>query len=66
MKDKSRSDHSTWIRYSQKVVGWLMQRGFVLVAATDDKYGSGRKVFRFSDTLEVSDAVGNYLAKDRK
>ena len=67
MSDKSRTimDHKTWICYSQRLAGWLMIRGFVLVDIAPDKKHPRRNVFFFKESKELHDAVDDYLAGKR-
>ena len=57
-----KTDHKTKPIFSQRLAGYLLQRGFVLVDAVDNKDGSGRKVFFFNNSWEVQNAIGDYLA----
>lgn len=47
--------------FNQKLAGYLMQRGFVLQGIRPNKDGSGRNVFLFRDTVELRQAVGDYM-----
>lgn len=56
------ADYKTWICYSLRLAGYLMQRGFVLVAMKPDKKHARRNVFFFNESQELHDAVGDYMA----
>ena len=46
--------------YSQRLAGYLMQRGFVLARMDKDIKCPNRNVFIFKDTEQLSDAMESY------
>lgn len=52
--------------YTQKLAGYLMLRGFVLIATEPGKNKSGRNVFFFKNTPELRQAVKDYTEADIK
>lgn len=46
--------------FSQKLAGFLMMKGFVLVDTMPDLHGSGRNVFYFKDSPELHQASREY------
>lgn len=52
---------TTYIVYSQKMAGYLMQRGFVLVDMQPDKKHPRRNVFFFYETPELKAARDDYM-----
>lgn len=52
--------------FSQKLAGFLMQRGFVLMDLGDSNDNSGRKVFYFKQSNEIEDAVKEYKQSKNK
>lgn len=56
MKEKIK----TQIVFNQKLSGYLMLRGFVLVDMRPDTHGSGRNVFFFKDSPELHKAIDDY------
>lgn len=46
--------------YRQRVAGYLMLRGFVLVAMKPNTDNSGRNVFYFKDSPELDAAIQDY------
>jgi len=50
--------------FSQKLAGWLMQRGFVLVGMEKSKIsGAGRNVFFFKNSPEINAQIECYKAQ---
>ena len=49
------------IIYSQRMAGYLMQRGFVLINMREDLQHPRRNVFFFKESPELSDAIGDFL-----
>ena len=49
--------------FNQKLCGYLLMRGFVLVAMCPNNNGNGRNVFHFNDSPELEDAMQDYLNK---
>ncbi|MGN8645425.1 DUF5659 domain-containing protein [Gracilibacillus sp. HCP3S3_G5_1] len=45
---------------SMKLAGWLMQRGFVLLKTDKANDGSGRNVFLFKESNEITEAIQLY------
>ncbi len=50
----------TFTIFNQRLAGWLMQRGFVLIDIAVAKDDSGRNVFFFSNTPALHEAIHNY------
>lgn len=46
--------------YSQRVAGYLMQRGFVLVRLIPDQYDSNKHNFVFGDSENLQRAIKDY------
>ena len=46
--------------YSQKLAGYLMQRGFVLIDMQEDIKPTGRNVFLFKNTPQLQSAIDEY------
>lgn len=54
------SDYKARIIYSQRLAGYLMQRGFVLARMDKNDRYPNRNIFIFKDTALLSDAIENY------
>lgn len=52
-----------FIVYSQKLTGYLMQKGFVLIDMRPDLKKSGRNVFFFNDTPQLKSAIDEYMSR---
>ena len=50
--------------YSQRLAGYLMLHGFVLVEMRPHEDGSGRNVFYFNDSPELQMAIKQYTRKE--
>lgn len=46
--------------FSQRLAGYLMMNGFVLMDIRDHINGSGKKVFYFTDSPQLEKAMGEY------
>lgn len=46
--------------FSQRLAGYLMSTGFVLLEIIGDKTGSRRNVFVFNETDALCNAMANY------
>ncbi len=46
--------------FSQRLAGYLMYEGFVLLRILEDKMGSGRNIFVFNETYALCKAIENY------
>lgn len=46
--------------FSQRLAGYLMMNGFVLMNIRDHIDGSGKKVFYFSDSPQLEKAMKEY------
>lgn len=46
--------------YSQRVAGYLMQRGFVLVRLIPDQYDANKHNFVFGDSENLQRAIKDY------
>lgn len=45
---------------SMKLAGFLMQKGFVIQKIQDDRNGTGRNVFLFKESDELTNAINQY------
>jgi hypothetical protein len=57
------TDKKTYIVYSQKMAGYLMQRGFVLIDMQPDLKKTGRNVFFFYNTPQLKSAIDEYMSR---
>lgn len=46
--------------FSNRMAGYLMQKGFVLLGVFPHRYQPGRNVYRFCDTPALHDAIDQY------
>ncbi len=46
--------------FSQKLAAYLMDRGFVLLDMRRDVKGTGKNVFYFKNSQELTDAIFDY------
>lgn len=51
------------IVYNQRMAGYLMQRGFVLIDMRPDLKKTGRNVFFFKDTPQLKSAIDEYMSR---
>lgn len=51
------------IIYNQRMAGYLMQRGFVLVDMRPDLKNTRRNVFLFNDTPQLKTAIDEYMSR---
>lgn len=58
-----RKDKKSYIVYSQKMAGYLMQRGFVLIDMQPDLKNTRRNVFFFNNTPQLKLAVDEYMSR---
>lgn len=56
-------EKKSFIIYSQKMAGYLMQKGFVLVDMQPDLKKSGRNVFFFKDSPQLKSAIDEYMSR---
>ena len=59
----SSTEKKNYIVYSQKMAGYLMQRGFVLIDMQPDLKKSGRNVFFFNNTPQLKSAIDEYMSR---
>ena len=59
----TREEKKNFIVYSQKLTGYLMQKGFVLIDMRPDLKKSGRNVFFFNDTPQLKSAIDEYMSR---
>lgn len=52
--------------FSQRLAGYLMMRGFVLINIRRNENGSGKNVFYFKDSQELSTAMKDYFVLTEK
>lgn len=57
---RANNETKTIVIYSQRLAGFLMQRGFVLVDLIKNKYKENKNVFVFNDSLLLRDAIDKY------
>lgn len=48
--------------FNQRLAGFLLYKGFVLIKIDKDKHGSGRTVFYFNDSDELNKVISEFLA----
>lgn len=58
------SDKKMTTIFNQKLCGFLMQKGFVLVAMAENKHYAGKNVFFFNESDELHRAIKEF--KDMK
>ena len=46
--------------FSQKLCGYLLMKGFVLVNMSPNKNGNGKNVFYFNDSQDLNQAIEDY------
>ena len=46
--------------FSQKLAGYLMYRGFVLLKMSEDLKNPNKHVFIFNESKEIRDAIDDY------
>lgn len=49
--------------FNQKMAGYLMQRGFVLIDMQPDLKKTGRNVFFFKDTPQLKSVIDEYMSR---
>ena len=59
----TREEKKNFIVYSQKLTGYLMQKGFVLIDMRPDLKKSGRNIFFFNDTPQLKSAIDEYMSR---
>lgn len=52
--------------FNQKLAGYLMMNGFVLIKTRPDIKGSGRNVFVFYNTPALRTVIDNYMIQNDK
>ncbi|WP_369974647.1 DUF5659 domain-containing protein [Paraliobacillus sp. X-1268] len=45
---------------SMKLAGFLMQKGFVILKLQNDRNGTGRNVFLFNESTDLTNAIKEY------
>lgn len=66
MNNNTNTKRKTFPVYNQRMAGYLMMKGFVLVnIAPNEKY-KGRNVFYFWDSDMIRETIQEYLDKDKK
>ena len=53
-------DFKYYIVRSQRLAGYLMQRGFKLISIKQDEAGNGRNIFFFNNSFMLRDAIEQY------
>lgn len=56
------TDKKNFIVFNQKMAGYLMQRGFVLIDMQPDLKKTGRNIFLFNDTPQLKSAINEYMS----
>ena len=51
--------------FNQRLCGYLMMKGFVLVAMSENHHCAGKNVFFFNDSDEVQKCIQEYKTIDR-
>ena len=54
------SDKKMTTIFNQKLCGFLMQKGFVLVAMAENKHYAGKNVFFFNESYELHRAIKEF------
>ena len=49
-----------YIIFNQRLAGYLMQQGFILLNMKESKSNKGKNVFVFRESQELLNAVDNY------
>ena len=57
------NEKKTFIVYSQKLAGYLMQKGFVLVDMQPNLKHMGRNVFFFGNTPQLKSVIDEYMSR---
>lgn len=60
MQKEVKSAHTCFTVFSQRLAGWLMVRGFVLVGITPGRADARRNVFYFNQSNELMSAIEEY------
>lgn len=58
--NQNANDYKARKIFSQRLAGYLMQRGFVLARMDKDVKCPNRNIFIFKDTEQLSDAMDSY------
>ena len=53
------------IVFSQKMAGWLMYQGFVLIQIRPDKKNNTKNVFFFKESEEIRNKISEYLYNEQ-
>lgn len=56
-------DKKNFIVFNQRMAGYLMQRGFVLIDMQPDLKKTGRNIFLFNDTPQLKSAIDDYMSR---
>lgn len=56
-----KTEATTFTIYSQKLAGYLMQKGFILIDMQEDIKPTGRNVFLFKNTPQLRTAIDEYM-----
>lgn len=57
------TDKQSYIVYNQRMAGYLMQKGFVLIDMRPDLKNTRRNVFLFNDTPQLKSAIDEYMSR---
>lgn len=57
------TDKKNFIVYNQRMAGYLMQRGFVLIDMQPDLKKTDRNVFFFNNTPQLKSAIDEYMSR---
>lgn len=52
--------------FNQRLCGYLMMKGFVLVAMSENKHCAGKNVFFFNDSEELQKSIGEFKNLSKK
>ena len=53
------------IVFSQKMAGWLMYQGFVLIQMRPDKKNNNKNIFIFKESEEIRNKIKEYLYNEQ-
>ena len=56
-------DNKTITIFNQRLAGYLMQRGFILIGLGENHRCTGKNVFFFKDTEELQKAIEEHKKK---
>lgn len=57
------TNKKNFIVFNQRMAGYLMQKGFVLINMQSDFKKTGRNIFFFIDTPQLKSAIDDYMSR---